>query len=188
MLLFVTVYKGLNLSSDINMNVISVDNLLSEKVKKFLEDEDYASLIPQDFPIIGLHISAHPRYYYVINTDLDIEKDDESTDDDNNNLDIDTDDSDDGTNDDDPLGEDIDSGDDENGAQNSEEFTNKLRLRENMILFYNILSSNINLLSEYVPESSSEINNNVISTVSKNLLDCKESLYNIITEELESKT
>ena len=77
---------------------------------------------------------------------------------------------------------------DENNDDKSEELNNKIRLRENMILFYNILSSNIKLLSEYVPDNNIEENTNALSTVSNNLVECKTILFNIITEELENKT
>jgi hypothetical protein len=77
---------------------------------------------------------------------------------------------------------------DENNDNKSEELNNKIRLRENMILFYNILSSNIKLLSEYVPGNNIEANKNTLSTVSNNLVECKTILFNIITEELENKT
>jgi hypothetical protein len=76
---------------------------------------------------------------------------------------------------------------DENNIKN-EELTNKIALRENMILFYNILSSNIKLLSEYTPDNDIEKNKDVISKVSGNFIECRDILFNILTEELESNS
>ena len=75
----------------------------------------------------------------------------------------------------------------ENNIKN-EELTNKITLRENMILFYNILSSNIKLLSEYNPDKDIEKNKDVISKVSGNFIECKDILFTILTEKLDSNS
>ena len=76
----------------------------------------------------------------------------------------------------------------EEEIKNDDELNKKIALRENMILFYNIISSNIKLLSEYTPDKGVNNNTDNLSTISKNMVECKMILFNIITEELESKT
>ena len=79
--------------------------------------------------------------------------------------------------------EDID--DSENLTADNDEIKKKLQLRENIILFYNILSSNIDLLSSPNVMSSMDPNK-VIYNVSSNLIECKNVLLKIITNDYSS--
>ncbi len=114
-------------------------------------------------------------------------KDDSDVEDINNVTDEDESDDTSDDNIDDPDDEDTsDDNIDENGApvNTNDDYVKKIKLRENMILLYNIISANIDLLSEYAPNYNENESSKILYKVSDNLIECKNSLYNILTEEL----
>lgn len=68
------------------------------------------------------------------------------------------------------------------------EIKQKIKLRENMILFYNIISSNIKLLQEYRPSQNSKESIEILFNIISNLTDCKNILYKEITESFSTKS
>jgi len=113
-----------------------------------------------------------------VSEDIDNEEEDDTKDSDDKSLDIDNDEEEDESV--------VDEEDNMNDENDTSEIINKKRLRRNMILFHNILTSNINLLSDYTPENDNIEYRDIIGKITRNLVDCKETLFSIITEELNS--
>lgn len=116
------------------------------------------------------------------NKDVDDTPDD-TTDDEIDEDNLDADGGDDGID-----GEDEDLPADDAIPEETPELKQKLKLRENMILFYNIITSNINLLQEYRPTKNNKESTDALFNIISNLTDCKNMLYTEITESFSTKS
>jgi len=116
------------------------------------------------------------------NKDVDDTPDD-TTDDETDEDNLDVDGGDDGID-----GEDEDLPTDDAIPEETPELKQKLKLRENMILFYNIITSNINLLQEYRPTKNNKESTYALFNIISNLTDCKNMLYIEITESFSTKS
>lgn len=110
---------------------------------------------------------------------------DEGNEDDEDLGDEDADISEDDSSLDDDLGEDNVNQDSE---ENETEMEQKERLLENMITLYNIIENNIQILSNYSPESSNPDLSKTLHNLTSNLRDCYEFLYKEITENFGKKS
>jgi len=74
---------------------------------------------------------------------------------------------------------------DEENDESNNEIELKEKLRENMVLFHGIISNNIQILSDYLPEISNNESNETTFKILKHLQDCKDILFNILTTSLK---
>lgn len=65
-------------------------------------------------------------------------------------------------------------------------FSDKNTLKENMIYFFNIIRSTITSLEESLRSVDDQETVRVINSVIQNLYNCKDILYKILTEQMES--
>lgn len=84
--------------------------------------------------------------------------------------------------------ENLGSGGEGNEDDNDIEVVRKKKLRDNMILFHDILTSNIKLLSDYRPTQSTPESSKILFNVTSNLQDCKTILFREITESFQTKS
>ncbi len=84
--------------------------------------------------------------------------------------------------------EDMGSVDVGNEDDNDIEVVRKKKLRDNMILFHDILTSNIKLLSDYRPTQSTPESSKILFNITSNLQDCKAILFREITESFQTKS
>ena len=86
--------------------------------------------------------------------------------------------------------DDEDSIDDEDlGNESPEEdieVVKKRKLKKNMILFYNIISANINILLTADSVSDNDTLNKIFINVQNSLMECKHILFEYLTTEFET--
>lgn len=68
------------------------------------------------------------------------------------------------------------------------EIKQKLALRTNMTMLYNIIENNIKLVGEFAPRLSSSEATTVLYNIADNLSECKEILFACITEDFITKS
>ncbi len=145
----------------------SADDILGTKNKQSSSDTDPAQ--PDD--------SAS-------DDDADNTDDDQSDDSDPDSADDDGSDTDDANPDD--TGSDGTDDTTSDDTQSPEETQKRYSLYTNMSLFYNIISSNLDIM--YSTPVESEENAKIIQSVITNLTDCKDILYNILCNEFKNSS
>jgi hypothetical protein len=72
--------------------------------------------------------------------------------------------------------------------EEKDEISKKIALRDNMIMLYNILSTNIDLLRSYSPNENDAESMRILFNISANLSDSKEVLFQEITTGFQEKS
>lgn len=67
--------------------------------------------------------------------------------------------------------------------ENPFEFSRKKKIHKQFLDFYNVISSNIKLISEFMPKVVDEESIKILNNVRNNLSQCKEYTYTVLTEE-----
>lgn len=70
-------------------------------------------------------------------------------------------------------------------AESENEFATdrKAKLRKQYLYFYDLLSDSCKLVSEFMPNVTDENTIQTLSSINKNLIQCKEEIYTIMTDE-----
>lgn len=122
------------------------------------------------------------------NGEIDTDTDDILGTDDNDEDLSDTDESDDVSNEDDNVDDSDDISDDEiddtmEEEANPFESSRKKKIHKQFINFYNVITSNIKLISEFMPGVVDDKSIHILNNVKNSLTQCKEYTYLILTEE-----
>lgn len=71
----------------------------------------------------------------------------------------------------------------QNEPENEFASDRKAKLRKQFLYFYDLLSDSYKLISEFMPNVTEESTIQTLSSINKNMLQCKEEIYNILTDE-----
>lgn len=71
----------------------------------------------------------------------------------------------------------------QNEPENEFASDRKAKLRKQFLYFYDLLSDSCKLISEFMPNVTEESTIQTLSSINKNMLQCKEEIYNILTDE-----
>lgn len=105
--------------------------------------------------------------------DNDVDTDNQTESSEENNMDE--------SSEDDITDEELDENMDE--KKNPFETSRKKKIHKQFINFYNVISSNIKLITEFMPRIVDEESIKVLNNVRNNLTECREYTYTILTEE-----
>ena len=95
--------------------------------------------------------------------------------------------------DDDPQEDSTQMGDDENTEEplsmkdNSPESLRKYKLQKQLLHFYEVLTGDIKLVSEFVPKVTDSETIQTLGSIRKNLMQCRDYIYQLITEDLSTQ-
>ena len=72
--------------------------------------------------------------------------------------------------------------------EDSSESVRKRKLQKQLLHFYEVLSGDIKLVSEYVPKVTDSETIQALGSINKNLTQCRSYIYQLITEDLTTQS